>query len=64
MRDAGKLGVFPGFSPECAFKTAPSASFPSILGSVRGTSASFPSIWGQDSPRFILVHSPESCPKC
>ena len=39
------------FSKMC-IKTAPSASFPSTSGSVKGTSASFPSIWGQDSPRF------------
>ena len=48
---------FRGFSPKMCIKKAPSASFPSILASVKGTSASFPSTWGHNSPGFMLVHS-------
>ena len=55
------MGVFLGFSSKVCIKTAPSASFPCISASVKGTSASFPSIWGkirQDSS--WCIHQDES----
>ena len=45
-------------------KTAPSASFPSISGSVRGTSASFPSIWGNIEQDSSWYWCPSQSPKC